>query len=70
MNSDRRDPQEERVILVMPADQKDATYLSTCGAIRFVEGRSTAPVPLRIAQKLVGPGWSIEPYEEYERSQA
>ncbi len=70
MNGDRRDPEEERVILIMPADQKDVTYLSTCGAIRFVEGRSVEGVPLSVARELAGPGWWMEPYEEYERSQA
>ncbi len=70
MNSDRRDPEEERVILVRPGTEKDVTLLSTWGEIRFLEGRSVRGVPLRIAQKLAGPGWWMEPYEEYERSQA
>ncbi len=70
MKTARQDPQEVLVVLVRPGTEKDVTLLSTWGEIRFLEGRSTAPVPLRIARELVGPGWSIEPYEEYERSQA
>ncbi len=58
----RREAEEELVALVGPADQKDVTYLTEAGPIRFVEGR--ARVPLSVARKLARaprPGWLIEP---------
>ncbi len=61
MKTDRRDPEEELVTLAGPADQKDVTYLTGAGPLRFLEGRSTHGVPLRIARELAGPGWQIEP---------
>ncbi len=70
MNSDRRDPQEELVVLVRPGNEHDITLLSAAGPIRFVQSRSVEGVPLSVARELAGPGWWIEPYEEYERSQA
>ncbi len=64
MKTDRRDPEEERVVLVGPADQKDVTLLSAWGEIRFVEGRSVRAIPLSVAKEVAGPGWWMEPYEE------
>ncbi len=68
-------PGEGLVTLVRPGTEKDVTLLSAWGEIRFLEGRSVRGVPLRIARKLAGPGWTIEPLvvlreETDERSQA
>ncbi len=63
---------EELVTLAKPGVEKDVTYLTMAGAIRFVEGR--ARVPLSVAEELAGPGWSIEPQvtlkETGERNEA
>ncbi len=62
MKTDRRDPEEELVTLAGPADQKDVTYLTGAGPLRFLEGRSTHGVPLRVARELAArPGWWLEP---------
>ncbi len=58
---------EERVTLVKPGAEKDVTYLTTAGAIRFVEGRAH-DVPLAVARELAGPGWSIEPPVTLQRT--
>lgn len=50
----------ETVTLVKPGGEKDVTYLSAAGPIRFLEGRAEG-VPLPVARELAGPGWSIEP---------
>ncbi len=53
---------EELVTVCKPGDEKDVTYLSEVGPIRFVEGKAYG-VPLSVARKLAGgrPGWTIEP---------
>jgi hypothetical protein len=51
---------EELVNLLKPGPERDVTYLSAAGEIRFVEGRAEG-VPLSVARELAGPSWSIEP---------
>jgi hypothetical protein len=53
---------EELVTVAGPADQRDVTYVSEAGPIRFLEGRAYG-VPLSVARKLAEgrPGWTIEP---------
>ena len=48
------------VTLARPGPEKDVTYLSPAGPIRFLEGRADG-VPLSAALELAGPGWAIEP---------
>ena len=53
---------EELVTLAKPADEKDVTYFSEVGPLRFIEGKAHG-VPLSVAGKLAAgrPGWTIEP---------
>jgi hypothetical protein len=61
------EPTEELVTLARPGGEKDVTLLSEFGGIRFLEGRAHG-VPLRVALKLAGPGWAIEPPARLEQT--
>ncbi len=58
---DRRDLGEELVTVCKPGGEKDVTYVSAAGPIRFLEGK--ARVPLSVARQLAAgrSGWTIEP---------
>ena len=58
----RLEPTEALVTVAKPGDEKDVTYLSEVGEVRFVEGKAHG-VPLSVARKLANGrvGWVVEP---------
>jgi hypothetical protein len=62
---------EELVTVAKPGEEKDVTYLSEAGPIRFSEGKAYG-VSLSVARKLADgrPGWTIEPVPRLTRRKA
>jgi hypothetical protein len=63
--------EKELVTIAKPgfaSDEKDTTYYSEVGPLRFLEGRAYG-VPLSAARKVVAgrPGWTIEPTPKLRR---
>jgi len=64
---ERTEPAEEPVTLARPGGERDVILLSEFGPIRFLEGRAHG-VPLRVALRLAGPGWAVEPPARLEQT--